>query len=206
MKPIFILSFFLTFASLLSGNTNNKQMTNKIEEATFGAGCFWCVEAIFQDLKGVISVESGYAGGKIKNPTYKEICSGLTGHAEVIRIKFDPAVITYADLVRVFFVAHDPTTMNRQGNDVGTQYRSVIFYHKEAQQETAKRILDEFTQKKIYDAPIVTLIEPLADNYYPAEKYHQNYFNDNPTQPYCRAIIAPKVQKFRKHYLNLLKE
>jgi len=206
MKRIAVLSFLLTFAALLAGNTNNKQMTNKLEEATFGAGCFWCVEAIFQDLKGVTFVESGYAGGKIKNPTYKEICSGLTGHAEVIRIQFDPSVITFADLVRVFFVVHDPTTLNRQGNDVGTQYRSVIFYHSEEQKETARRIKEEFEQKAIYDAPIVTLIEPLDNNYYPAEKYHQNYYKDNPNQGYCRAVIAPKVQKFRKHYLNLLKE
>ncbi len=205
MKRMVILSFFLTFAVLLTGNTNNQQMTNKMEEATFGAGCFWCVEAIFQDLKGVVAVESGYAGGKIKNPTYKEICSGLTGHAEVIRITFDPSVITFADLVRVLFVVHDPTTLNRQGNDVGDQYRSVIFYHSEAQKETAKRIKEEFEQKAIYDSPIVTLIEPLT-NYYPAEQYHQNYYKDNPNQPYCKAIIAPKVQKFRKHYLNLLKE
>ena len=205
MKRMVILSFFLTFAVLLTGNTNNQQMTNKMEEATFGAGCFWCVEAIFQDLKGVVAVESGYAGGKIKNPTYKEICSGLTGHAEVIRITFDPSVITFADLVRVLFVVHDPTTLDRQGNDVGDQYRSVIFYHSEAQKETAKRIKEEFEQKAIYDSPIVTLIEPLT-NYYPAEQYHQNYYKDNPNQPYCKAIIAPKVQKFRKHYLNLLKE
>jgi len=203
---MFILSFFLSFANLLAGNTNNTQMINNIEEATFGAGCFWCVEAIFQDLKGVQSVESGYAGGKIKEPTYREINSGLTGHAEVIRIKFDPSLITYADLVRVLFVVHDPTTLNRQGNDVGTQYRSVIFFHSEEQKETAKRIKEEFTQKEIYNAPIVTLIEPLNDNYYPAEKYHQNYYKDNPNQPYCKAIITPKVQKFRKQYLNLLKE
>jgi len=205
MKYTFILSFFLTFANLLAGNPNNNQMTNKMEEATFGAGCFWCVEAIFQDLKGVVAVESGYAGGKIKNPTYKEICSGLTGHAEVIRITFDPSVITFADLVRVLFVVHDPTTLNRQGNDVGTQYRSVIFYNSEEQKETAQRIKEEFEQKAIYDAPIVTQIEPLT-NYYPAEQYHQNYYKDNPNQPYCKAIITPKVQKFRKHYFNLLRE
>lgn len=205
MKYTFILSFFLTFANLLAGSPNTNQMTNKMEEATFGAGCFWCVEAIFQDLKGVVTVESGYAGGKIKNPTYKEICSGLTGHAEVIRITFDPSVITFADLVRVLFVVHDPTTLNRQGNDVGTQYRSVIFYNSEEQKETAQRIKEEFEQKALYDAPIVTQIEPLT-NYYPAEQYHQNYYKDNPNQPYCKAIIAPKVLKFRKHYFNLLRE
>lgn len=207
MKPTIILSFFLSFATILAGNPNNKLMANKIEEATFGAGCFWCVEAIFQDLKGVTAVKSGYAGGKIKNPTYKEISSGLTGHAEVIRIKFDPTIITFADLVRVLFVVHDPTTLNQQGNDIGTQYRSVIFYHSVEQKETAERIKEEFEQKEIFEDSIVTSIEPLkADNYYPAEKYHQNYYKNNPMQPYCRAVIEPKVQKFRKHYLNLLKD
>ncbi|HHB79641.1 MAG TPA: peptide-methionine (S)-S-oxide reductase [Saprospiraceae bacterium] len=181
-------------------------MTKKYEEATFGAGCFWCVEAIFQDLKGVLSVESGYAGGKLENPSYEAVSTGLSGHVEVIRIKFDPAVITFADLVRVLFVVHDPTTLNRQGNDVGTQYRSVIFYENEEQHQTAIRIKEEFETKKIYDKPIVTAIEPLNGNYYPAEQYHQNYYNEHPDQPYCRAVIAPKVQKFRSHYLHLLKK
>ncbi len=205
MKRIIGIFFLLSFAVLANGQEKPKKMTEKMEEATFGAGCFWCVDAIFRDLKGVESVEAGYAGGKIKNPTYKEVCSGLTGHAEVIRINFDPAVITYADLVRVLFVVHDPTTLNRQGNDVGTQYRSVIFYHSKEQEEVAQRIKQEFEDKQIFDKPIVTAIEPLS-NYYPAEDYHQNYYNNNPTQGYCRAIIAPKVQKFRKHYLNLLKD
>lgn len=205
MKAGFTMLFFLTFAVSLTGQNNPNQMTKDFQEATFGAGCFWCVEAIFQDLKGVISVESGYAGGKIKDPTYKEICSGLTGHAEVIRIKFNPTIITYADLVRVLMVVHDPTTLNRQGNDVGSQYRSVVFFHSKEQKEVAERIKKEFNLKKIYDSPIVTAIEPLT-NYYPAEQYHQNYYKDNPNQGYCKAVIAPKILKFRKHYQNLLKK
>ena len=205
MKRLFGIIFLLSFATLAIGRTDTNEMKKKMEVATFGAGCFWCVEAIFQDLKGVEMVESGYTGGKIKNPTYREICSGLTGHAEVIRIKFDPSVITYADLVRVLFVVHDPTTLNRQGADVGTQYRSVIFYHSDEQKETALRIKDEFDAKKIYDQPLVTEILPISD-YYPAEDYHQDYYINNPNQGYCRAVIAPKVQKFRKEYLNLLKD
>lgn len=201
MKQSFLL--FILFMPIFLVAQNHVNMS-KFEEATLGAGCFWCVEAIFQDLKGVQSVESGYAGGKIKNPTYKEICSGLTGHAEVVRILFDPSVISFADILRIFFVVHDPTTLNRQGNDVGTQYRSVILYHSDTQLAEAQKVITEIDAKRIYDENIVTTLEPL-NNYYPAEQYHQNYFNDNPTQPYCRAIIAPKVQKFRAHYIDLLK-
>jgi peptide-methionine (S)-S-oxide reductase len=171
--------------------------------ATFGAGCFWCVEAIFQDLKGVTSVASGYSGGKVKNPTYREVCTGLTGHAEVLQVYFDPAVISFETLVKVFFTTHDPTTLNRQGADSGTQYRSAIFYHDEEQKAIAERLKEEFAVT-IWDDPIVTEISPFTE-FFKAEDYHQNYYKDNPDQPYCRIVINPKVLKFRKMYAELLK-
>lgn len=176
---------------------------NKKEIATFGAGCFWCVEAVFQNLKGVLSVVSGYSGGKIKDPTYREVCSGLTGHAEVARIEFDPETISYSQLLEVFWTTHDPTTLNRQGHDRGTQYRSVIFYHDEAQRQEAE-ISVKAVAERIWDDPIVTEIVP-AEVFYPAENYHQNYYNDNPTNGYCRAVINPKVNKMRSHFAHLLK-
>lgn len=165
------------------------------EIATLGAGCFWCVEAIFQDLKGVLRVESGYAGGHVPDPTYRDICTGNTGHAEVIQVTFDPTVISYADLLRVFFSTHDPTTLNRQGNDVGTQYRSVIFYHSEEQRAVAESVSQEM--QALWPQPIVTQMVEAAP-FYKAEDYHQNYFKDNPHQPYCSIVIAPKVRKFRE--------
>ncbi len=175
-----------------------------MEMATLGAGCFWCVEAVFQDLKGVEKVESGYAGGTVLNPTYKQICEGTTGHAEVARVIFDPKIISFAQLLEVFFQTHDPTTLNRQGGDAGTQYRSVIFYHDQAQRqqsEIAKKQAAEW-----WENAIVTEISPLP-TYYPAENYHQNYFNLNADKnPYCSAVIVPKVQKFRKQFQPLLKE
>lgn len=174
------------------------------DSATFGAGCFWCVEAIYQSIKGVVFVESGYSGGHVKNPGYKEVCSGLTGHAEVAKIWFDPAVVSYETLLEVFWHVHDPTTMNRQGNDVGTQYRSVIFYHTEEQREQAMASKDATDLSGLWSNPIVTAIEPLT-SYYPAEDYHQNYYNNNPEQGYCSAVVGPKVQKFRKQYAHLLK-
>lgn len=176
-----------------------------METATFGAGCFWCVEAVFLNLKGVKSVVSGYSGGHIKNPSYKEVCNGNTGHAEVIQITYDPQVISFSELLEVFWQTHDPTTLNRQGNDVGTQYRSAIFYHNEAQQMLAEQYKKELDESGAFDAPIVTEISPLI-NFYKAEDYHQNYFSENPYQPYCSIIIRPKVEKFKKVFKDKLKE
>ncbi len=177
---------------------------SNLSTATFGNGCFWCTEAIFQQLKGVESVASGYSGGHVNNPTYREVCNGTTGHAEVLQVQFDPSVISFETLLQVFFTTHDPTTLNRQGADVGTQYRSVIFFHDEAQRQMAEKVKKEFAPT-IWDDPIVTEIAALS-KFYKAEDYHQNYFNDNPGQGYCRAIINPKVQKFRKEFAALLKE
>ena len=185
--------------------TNLKGVTNsKTDTATFGAGCFWCVEAVFDDLRGVEDVVSGYTGGKTRNPTYREVCSGTTGHAEVVQIKFDPQEISFADILRVFFTVHDPTTLNRQGADRGTQYRSAIFYHSPEQKQIAEEIIREITEEKLYDDPIVTEITE-ATEFYPAEDYHQEYFINNPTQPYCAAVVAPKVQKFRQKFTDRLK-
>ena len=175
------------------------------EIITLGGGCFWCVEAFFTELKGVEHVVSGYMGGRIKNPTYKEVCSGLTGHAEVIQITFNPQEISCAQLLTVFFTVHDPTTLNRQGYDVGTQYRSVVFYENEAQKQTAEDLIAALDREKIWDAPIVTEVSPV-EVFYKAEAYHQNYFADNPSQQYCAVVIAPKVVKFRKAYSALLKK
>ena len=177
----------------------------KMDTATLGAGCFWCVEAVFQELEGVVKVTSGYAGGKVKNPGYKEVCSGLTGHAEVAQIIFDPAKISYEDLLQAFFQAHDPTTLNAQGGDHGTQYRSVIFYHNESQHQTAERIKKELDKSKAWDNPIVTEISP-APVFYAAEDYHQNYYQDNTNQPYCQYVIRPKMEKFRKVFADKLKK
>lgn len=174
-----------------------------METATFGGGCFWCVEAVIQRLNGVEKVVSGYAGGATKNPTYKEVCTGTTGHAEVIQVSFDPAVISYEDLLTVFMTTHDPTTLNRQGADEGTQYRSVIMYHNDEQKATAEKVLA--TLKDTFPRPIVTELAPL-DVFYNAENYHQNYFNDNPNAGFCRVVIDPKVQKLRKLYTDKLKK
>jgi peptide-methionine (S)-S-oxide reductase len=179
-------------------------MSHSFETATFGAGCFWCVEAIFQQLKGVHQVVSGYAGGTVENPTYKHVCTGTTGHAEAVQITFDPEVISYEDLLYVFWRTHDPTTLNRQGADVGTQYRSVIFYHNEEQKALAERSKQETETSGLWPEPIVTEIVPFR-NFYNAEKYHQNYYRLNPYQPYCRAVIDPKVQKFKKAFQEKLK-
>ncbi len=175
------------------------------EVATLGGGCFWCVEAIFDDLKGVIGAESGYSGGTVPDPTYEQVCTGKTGHAEVVRVTFDPQVVSYEDILRVFFTIHDPTTLNRQGNDVGTQYRSVIFYHDEKQKRIAEETLKEIESKKIWGDPIVTELSPFSA-FYKAEGYHQEYFANNPNQPYCRIVIEPKVAKFRKMYIDRLKK
>lgn len=176
-----------------------------MEQATLGGGCFWCVEAQFLLLKGVEKVESGYAGGQTKNPTYKEIGGGRTGHAEVIQVTYDPEVLNYTDLLRMFFTAHDPTTLNRQGNDIGPQYRSIILYHDDSQRELAEKILAEVEAAKIWKNPIVTEIKPL-DIFYVAEEYHQDYYARNPTAGYCQFVIAPKVNKFKKMYVDRLRK
>jgi len=190
-------------ASMAQTQTDRNMVSKDLETATFGAGCFWCVEAIFQDLKGVQSVESGYSGGTVDNPTYREVCSGATGHAEVIQVQFDPAIISYETLVKVFFTTHDPTTLNRQGADAGTQYRSAIFYHDEEQKAIAKQMKKEFAPT-IWDESIVTELSPFT-KFFEAEEYHQNYYKDNPNQGYCRIVINPKVKKFREHFTELLK-
>jgi peptide-methionine (S)-S-oxide reductase len=176
-----------------------------MEIATLGAGCFWCVEAVFDDLQGVEDVVSGYSGGHTENPTYKEVCSETTGHAEVVQIKFDPGVLSFADLLRVFFVVHDPTTLNRQGGDIGSSYRSAIFFHSSGQADIAAEIIDEINAAGIYENKIVTEITEFT-NFYPAEDYHQEYFANNPNQPYCAAVVAPKVAKFRKNFTERLKK
>ncbi|MEZ5347101.1 MAG: peptide-methionine (S)-S-oxide reductase MsrA [Pyrinomonadaceae bacterium] len=175
-----------------------------LETATLGGGCFWCIEPIFDDLVGVADVVSGYSGGETENPTYTEVCSGATGHAEVIQIKFDPAAVSFKEILKIFFAVHDPTTLNQQGNDIGTQYRSVIFYHSEDQKKTAEDVIRELSGEDIWDSPIVTEITEF-EKFYDAEDYHQEYFANNPTQPYCAAVVAPKVAKFRKKYLDRLK-
>jgi peptide-methionine (S)-S-oxide reductase len=176
-----------------------------LEKATFGSGCFWCTEAVFQQLKGVKSCVSGYSGGRTKNPTYAEVCTGTTGHAEVIQVTFDPKVVSYVELLEVFWKTHDPTTLNRQGADHGTQYRSVIFYHDEAQQKLANEYLKKLDASGAFDDPIVTEISPLKE-FYPGEDYHQNYFRDNPEAPYCNAVIKKKVAKFRAVFKDKLKD
>ncbi len=171
------------------------------EIAVLGGGCFWCLEAVFDDLEGVGSVESGYAGGRPSNPTYREVCGGKTGHAEVIRVTFDPAVISFREILEVFFTIHDPTTPNRQGNDIGTQYRSVIFYDSPEQKSTAEQLIRELTDSKVWSDPIVTEVTP-APTFYVAEDYHQEYFENNGNQPYCQFVVAPKVQKFRSKFAS----
>ncbi len=179
-------------------------MTNQTELATFGSGCFWCTEAVFQQVKGVEKVVSGYSGGRVKNPTYKEVCSGLTGHAEVVQVTYNPAVITYDELLEIFWQTHDPTTLNRQGNDVGTQYRSVIFYHNQEQKKKAEYYRKKLNESGAFNRPIVTEISPFTE-FYPAENYHQNYYRLNPEAPYCTYVIAPKLEKFRKVFADKLK-
>lgn len=175
------------------------------EVATLAGGCFWCLEAVYDQLRGVEDVVSGYSGGTVPNPTYEQVCTGTTGHAEVVQVTFDPAVIAYRDLLDVFFTIHDPTTLNRQGGDVGTQYRSAIFYHTSEQKATAEQVVKELTDGKVWADPLVTEITPFRA-FYPAEMYHQEYFARNPTQPYCNAVVAPKVAKFRKQHLARLKD
>ena len=176
-----------------------------MERATLAGGCFWCLEAVFLELTGVERVESGYAGGHLPNPTYEQVCTGATGHAEVVQVTFDPAVISYGDLLRIFFTMHDPTTLNRQGADVGTQYRSAIFYHSPAQQAAAQAAIAEIAASGAWQGPIVTEVVPL-DVFYPAEEYHRDYYRQNPRQGYCQFVIAPKVAKLRKEFFEKLRK
>ncbi len=175
-----------------------------LEVTTLGGGCFWCLEAVYDELNGVTDVVSGYMGGHVAKPTYHEVCNGTTGHAEVVQLTFDPAVISFADILRVFFTIHDPTTLNRQGADVGTQYRSVIFYHSDEQKATAETVIGEVAEQRLYPHPLVTEVVP-ATTFYIAEEYHQEYFARNPEAGYCRVVVAPKIAKFRKQYLDRLK-
>jgi peptide-methionine (S)-S-oxide reductase len=172
------------------------------ETATLGGGCFWCLEAVYQELKGVLQVESGYTGGQVPDPTYEQVCGGTTGHAEVVRVTFDRDVVSYRELLEIFFTIHDPTTLNRQGNDVGTQYRSVIYHHSPEQLDTARHVIAEMAN--VWDAPIVTEVSP-AETYYKAEPYHQNYFRQHPLQGYCAFVVAPKLEKFRKIFAEKVK-
>ena len=180
-------------------------MNARIETATLAGGCFWCLEAVFDELKGVESVESGYSGGQTEQPAYRDVCSGMTGHAEVVQVHFDPEVLSYRDLLNVFFAIHDPTTLNRQGADVGTQYRSAVFYHNDEQKAVAGQLIRELGDGNMWDKPIVTEVIGFEE-FYLAEDYHQEYFSKNPLQPYCMAVVAPKVAKFRKHFLDRLKK
>jgi peptide-methionine (S)-S-oxide reductase len=177
---------------------------NNTETATLGGGCFWCLEAVFEQLHGVTSVKSGYAGGKVENPTYEQVCSGTTGHTEVVQISFDSTKITYRELLEIFFAIHDPTTLNRQGADVGTQYRSVIFYHSPEQQKVAQEMIKKLETSGTWDKPIVTAVEKFR-NFYPAEEYHQGYYRNNSIKPYCQAVISPKLVKLRQKFLAKLK-
>ncbi len=185
--------------------SQDQNQLNGKEVVTLGGGCFWCVEAVFDELQGVESVESGYSGGTVPNPTYRQVCTDTTGHAEVVQVTFDPKVLSLADLLRVFFTVHDPTTLNRQGADVGKQYRSVIFYRNAEQRRVAEQVMQEIAAAKIWDAPLVTELAPF-EAFYQAEDYHQEYYQSNPNQPYCRVVIAPKVKKFREHYRDRLKK
>jgi peptide-methionine (S)-S-oxide reductase len=217
MKIILLIMMFSSFAMLgcqqKSANTNldikndsgDSTQMNNLQKATFGSGCFWCTEAIFERLNGVVKVESGYSGGKVENPTYEEVCTGTTGHAEVTQITYDPSIITFDELLEVFWKTHDPTTLNRQGNDAGTQYRSVIFYHNEDQKKLAEKYKAELDKSGAWDNPIVTEIS-LFINFYSAEDYHQDYYANNPNHGYCAFVIAPKVEKFEKVFKDKLKK
>ena len=197
MKAIIFILIFVTITTNI--------MAKELEKATLGGGCFWCTEAVYLELKGVIDVKPGYSGGNIKNPTYEQVCAETTGHAEVIQITFDPRIVTFTEILEVFFMTHNPTTLNRQGNDVGTQYRSAIFYHSEKQKETAEKVIQLFNEEKVYDKPIVTEVTEF-NTFYPAEDYHVNYFARNKNQGYCQFIIAPKMEKFKKIFKDKLKE
>jgi peptide-methionine (S)-S-oxide reductase len=201
-RMVAVIAVVLVGTNAMSRTINNAQGRETI---TVGGGCFWCTEAVFEELKGVEKVESGYSGGKVPNPTYQEVCTGDTGHAEVSQITFDPKVISLKDILQVFFTVHDPTTLNRQGNDEGTQYRSVIFYRNAEQQAVARQVIKEIQDAKIWNGRIVTELAPFTA-FYKAEDYHQEYFKLHGQQPYCRMVIAPKVKKFREHFRDKLKD
>jgi peptide-methionine (S)-S-oxide reductase len=190
-------------------NMKNEKMRSdyhsKVEVATLGGGCFWCIEAALNEVRGVVNVESGYAGGELASPTYEQVCTGTTGHAEVVQVTFDPRIISFREILEIFFTAHDPTTLNRQGADLGTQYRSVIFYNNAEQKEAAEQTIAELDAAKVWDKPIVTQVEPFK-NFYKAEDYHRKYFSRHPEAPYCRIVIAPKIAKLRKKYREKLKK
>jgi len=200
---ILLFSIFSINIAVAQKSTTMQEQT-KYELATFGGGCFWCTEAIFQELEGVITVIAGYAGGDTKNPTYDDICTGTTGHAEVIQIKYNPSIIDFNLLLEIFFKTHNPTTLNQQGADRGTQYRSAVFFHNAVQREKAQEIIADLTKAKVFDDPIVTEVTPI-NNYYEAENYHQNYFANNPGNGYCNAVINPKLTKFMKEFKDKLK-
>jgi peptide-methionine (S)-S-oxide reductase len=183
----------------------SQQNSYPTEVTTLAGGCFWCLEAVYDQLKGVEDVVSGYSNGHVRNPSYQQVCTGMTGHVEVVQIRYNPQEVSFRDLLNIFFTIHDPTTLNRQGNDVGTQYRSGIYYHTPEQKQIAEQVIAEITTAKVWDNPIVTEVAPI-DMFYPAEDYHQEYFEKNPYQPYCRVVVAPKVAKFRKQYFEQLKK
>ena len=212
VKKVALLFFILLFISFFAltrteAKTSQKEnpMQNKTEIATLGGGCFWCIEAIYERVRGVIKVTSGYSGGHVENPTYEQVSTGTTGHAESVQIEFDPTVISYNEILDIFWQIHDPTQLNRQGNDIGPQYRSVIFYHDERQKEIALKSKAELEKEKIFDKPIVTEITAFK-RFYPAESYHKNYYDRNSDEPYCQLVITPKLQKFKKHFSEYLKK
>ncbi|MBX2974762.1 MAG: peptide-methionine (S)-S-oxide reductase MsrA [Ignavibacteriaceae bacterium] len=214
MFRAFLLNIALILLTIINLNCAENDKTNYgkkmsdekkyLTKATFGSGCFWCTEAIFENVKGVSDVVSGYSGGKVFNPTYEQVCSGTTGHAEVVQLTYDSAVVSYDELLEIFWKTHDPTTLNRQGADIGTQYRSVIFYHNDEQKEKAKYYRDKLNKEGIWNNPIVTEISPI-ENFFEAEKYHQNYYENNPNQGYCSFVITPKLEKFKKIFKDKLK-
>lgn len=193
-----------TFATIFPASARQNGAMTETEQAIFAGGCFWCTEAVLKDVRGVEKIESGYIGGQVTNPTYRQVCSGNTGHAEAVKVTFDPSVVSYADLLRLFMVTHDPTSLNRQGADVGTQYRSAVFPLTPQQEQETKAVFGELEQQGVFGKPIVTTIEP-ATTFYPAEDYHQDYYANNPNQGYCMAVIAPKVAKLRSHYGEMLR-
>lgn len=206
MRVLFLtISLCLAGFALQAQGTKQKKMDDGLQLATLGSGCFWCTEAFFLKVKGIESVVSGYTGGQVKNPTYKEVCSGLTGHAEVIQLKYDPKVVSFEDILEIFWNTHDPTTLNRQGADEGTQYRSAVFYHSEEQKAVAEKYKAQLNKSGVFKDPIVTEITP-ASVFYPAEAYHQNYYALNPNQGYCQYVIRPKIEKFKKQFDAKLKK
>jgi peptide-methionine (S)-S-oxide reductase len=201
-----LLTLFVVGTGIIYAKRTEEMKTNEnAEKATLGGGCFWCVEAVFQRVEGVESVQSGYAGGRVQNPSYQEVCSGNTGHAEVVQITFNPSVVSYSELLEIFFTTHDPTTPNRQGNDVGTQYRSIILYHSNDQLQVARQVIDDLNHTEVFDDPIVTEVIEYS-RFYKAETYHQNYYNNNKAQPYCTFVVAPKVKKLKKSFGDKIKQ